>query len=533
MHDEHNGVRTRKLSSGYDIGCIYPEMMKDPFQSRDAVGTWMALYVKEHQMETPMVVRLAHLYTTCPAMCLSYHDPEVFDPLTNEPGLKVPAYGHNAWSISMCLVQCAAHVMGEVSDDAQSEFMDYARNNIGLVDIQHPMDHEDIMDATMKYYNEDETDPLEMFLTDDEYHPLTMGHVAGFRNRALAKIDGWNADGSLQYSLEDNEVVPCTGNCRKFQDTSGYAPVPDPRTFSGLNEDMGVYDCTGLCRRWQPLQEGNEVGSLLQQEFVVPHIGKNAHTFLREPTLTLSDPEYDLRMDSLQVIEEVKITSSDKFRKSAVKVFDDKLYVRSMIQDNVRDSYAENMSFQDYLLYLYGMSMAEYDGVIQAWHEKAEHDLVRPTTVIKHWDTDMLNTFGGNPNANGPVDILARDFEAFIRVMPHPEFPSGSSCLCTTYMEFTDLYLTSNYGNSLTNIVRDAYYNIKFNFTDMTDLRDHCSNSRVWAGIHYPEALPAGEQICSGLGQLGFDYVTKMKNDSNFGDIGPYYENDPRPICMI
>merc|ERR1719446_131775 len=42
----------------------------------------------------------------------------------------------------------------------------------------------------------------------------------------------------------------------------------------------------------------------------------------------------------------------------------------------------------------------------------------------------------------GPVDIAARDFEAFIRVMPHPEFPSGSSCLCTTYQEFTDMWMT-------------------------------------------------------------------------------------------
>jgi len=367
-------------------------------------------------------------------------------------------------------------------------------------------------------------------LQEDNYHPLTMGLVAGFRVMNFLKTDGWNADGMSQYSHRDDAVGPCTGNCRKFQDTSGYAPVPNPRTYPLLSDDTSKYNCTGLCRSWQPLQEGDDVGSLKNQEFVVPHIGEHAHTYLRAPSLTLTDPEYDLYADSLLVIEEVRITSGDDYRKAAVKVFDDKLKVRSIIQGNFRNQI--DVSLQDYIIYLYGMSMAEYDGVIQAWHEKVAHDLVRPTTVIKHWDNDMLMTFGGDVDHDGPVDIAARDFEAFIRVMPHPEFPSGSSCLCTAYMEYTDLYTDSNFDTTL-KYIDHKEMDTQFNFTDMTDLRDHCSISRIWGGIHYAAAVPAGEDICTGLGELGFEYVTKMKNGSTFGKSGPLYKDDERPICMM
>jgi hypothetical protein len=265
---------------------------------------------------------------------------------------------------------------------------------------------------------------------------------------------------------------------------------------------------------------------LRQQEFVVPHIGTHAHTFLREPTLTLSDPEYDLYLDSLQVIEEVKITSGDEYRKKAVQIMDDKLAVRAIIQVSVKSQFIDDqqMSFQDWLMYLLGISTVEYDGVIQTWHEKVKHDLVRPTTIIKHWDNDILNTFGGEVNFDGPVDIAARDFEAFIRVMPHSEFPSGSSCLCTTYMEFTDLYLNSKYNSTITDFTGRG-----LTFANMEELRDVCSQSRIWGGMHYPEAVPAGEQICEGLGTLGLDYVNELKNGAAY--FNPHYYGQPLPSC--
>merc|ERR1712176_1510107 len=156
--------------------------------------------------------------------------------------------------------------------------------------------------------------------------------------------------------------------------------------------------------------------------------------------------------------------------------------VRKLLQSEMRKQYYKKRSitFEDYLLFLQGISTAEYDAIIQAWHEKAYHDLVRPTTIIKHWDDDDITTYGGDDDILGPVNIKARDFEAYIRVMPHAEFPSGSSCLCTAYMEFTDTYLTDQLGRSVTNF-RDGNDRL---YSDMTELRDVCGESRLWGGMH-------------------------------------------------
>merc|ERR1712013_650179 len=82
-------------------------------------------------------------------------------------------------------------------------------------------------------------------------------------------------------------------------------------------------------------------------------------------------------------IEEVKITAGDDARKVAVRFFDNKLAVRGSIQKSIKDEFVSSreLSFQDYLFYLTGISAAEFDGVIQGWYEKLEHDLVRPNTV--------------------------------------------------------------------------------------------------------------------------------------------------------
>ena len=313
-----------------------------------------------------------------------------------------------------------------------------------------------------------------------------------------------------------------------------FPPVPDPRIHTHLNEDPDKYTCTGNCRRWQPLQEGDDGGSLKQQEFVTPYIGETAKTYLREPTLTLVDPEYDLYEESLLVIERVKETVTDVYKQDAVDVMDDKLDVRRIVQKAMEVQLVEPglLNFQDYLLYLVGISAVENDGVIQAWHEKRVHDLVRPTTVIKRWDNDVLYTYGGDRKLDVPQYISARDFEAYIRVMPHPEFPSGSSCLCTTYYEFTDKYTTEVYNMTL----QDLEWSPKnaartYVLENMEELRDVCGESRLWGGMHYTASIEAGEQICSGLDDLAFDWVTFLANNATYHS--PHYKSDQIGTCVM
>lgn len=524
-------------TNGYEIGCVYPDKWIDnPFDAQSSLSGKFSEYMALKQVETPIVVRLSHHSTMCRGMCLSLHDEAVLDPFDLEESFTtVPPYGQNAWAIVMCIAQCYLHILHDVDD-----FYNYYKEDfeeIGL-DLTLPEERGDIRSAWIQKEVFNNLAPMMNILVAEDYHPLTMGHVAGFKVRFYADDDGWNSNGSMSYSKTIGDDVPCTGSCRLYQDTIGYEPVPDPRIHTFLSDDDSKYDCTGYCRRWQPLQEGDGVGSLKRQEFTMPHIGLKAKTYLRDVSITLQDPEYDLYQESLDVIERVRDTATDVMKQDAIQAFDGKLGVRGMITLALRGQFGQPRihSYQDEVLFKVGLSSVEYDAVVQAWAEKAYHDLVRPTTVIKHWDDDQLFTFSGDRSMPGPTTINARDFEAYIRVMPHAEYPSGSSCLCTSYYEFSDIFFEEMYGEKLETIewFGPEGTGRSYILENMEALRDICGESRLWGGMHYAAAIPGGEQVCSGLGQLAYSYIQTMKNGSEFntGDAGgPWYWGDELPSC--
>jgi hypothetical protein len=513
----------------YDVGCLYPNnpALSDAVQARNNI-VFSTTVTLGGMTETPYVIQKAHAVTMCQAMCVSYHTPDMLDPLTLGPTrFTVPFYGQNAFSIVMCMSQCNQWVLQD------SEYFQLMSNEGFDVEWIESEDQRSIADAESICPVDQRScsggcKDICALIRDDDYNPYTVGGYLGVLVRNYFDQDGFNTLGDMTYGRAVDGPVPCTGNCRLNQDTSGYAPRPNPRTLGHLNPDSSKYECTGFCRRWQPLQEGDEYGNLVQQEFVAAHIGDYGKTYLRNATLTLENPHYDLRAASLQVIDEVKMASSDGYKKAAITMMDDKLKVRRAIQDALNAEVYDSgeMSFQEYTMFLTGISTAEIDGLVQAWKEKRHHDLVRPTTVIKHWDDDILNTFSGDRDFHGPADIAARDFEAFIRVMPHPEFPSGSSCLCTTYQEYTDKWMMDRYNRTLTNF-GSRYNDIVFD--DMDDLREICGQSRIWGGMHYPESVPAGEEVCKGLGELAVTWSDNLRNGATFPN--EFFKGDTVPRC--
>lgn len=185
-----------------------------------------------------------------------------------------------------------------------------------------------------------------------------------------------------------------------------------------------------------------------------------------------------------------------------------------------------------------------------AWREKVRHDLVRPTTVIQRWGDDELNTFTGDKTKDGPGKIKARDFQAFQRVMPHSEYPSGSACICTAYSEFTDAFTIGYYLATLQNLTFGSAgegqgygcdpemdppifvshgCDHDFAIPNMQALLQDCAESRLWAGFHFTAAVTEGLKMCKGVGYKTYDHVQYLRNGSNLGD--QFHRGDPRPIC--
>jgi len=246
----------------------------------------------------------------------------------------------------------------------------------------------------------------------------------------------------------------------------------------------------GNDKHWRPLEEHDTNGYFTRQEHVTPHIGFTAHRFLRKDYVELPDPEYDFKREGELVVERLRNTSSSEYRQGSVRLFDSKLAVRGMIQIILGMQYRKEHTFENHMAFIYGISAAEHDGVLQAWREKVKHDLVRPTTVIQRWGNDVLNTYAGKPGTAGPGEIKARDFQPFIRTMPHAEYPSGSSCLCKAYQEFTDKFTTARYDSKLGPLIYPCPPNthslgcangsafVHF-FNDMSHLSEICGESRL------------------------------------------------------
>ena len=138
------------------------------------------------------------------------------------------------------------------------------------------------------------------------------------------------------------------------------------------------------------------------------------------------------------------------------------------------------------------------------------------------------------------VNIAASDFTAFVRVMPHSEYPSGSSCICKACQEVTDRYTTQRFGDNLTELrwgfggidlgctsesVMDnsnaaglgCFHEGGFDIADMKTLANERSQSRLWSGMHFSASVPTDEELCQGLGSLGLDLMNLLRNNSTLG----------------
>lgn len=536
------------FAGAYDIGCIYPPDMPEPFEARYAIHEYSGSYFMDAAIETPVVIHISSLSSLCQTNCIAYQDAEMNNAITKEPPLvRTPPEYHNSWSRMLCMAQCHEIVSIEAG---RPEFMKPFWKKWGLTGLEPRKDIVGFAFLTSR--DSGDSSSLELLLEKDDYHPFTVGQIVATEILLHVIDDGWNALGNFTYDLETGEEVECTANCEAYMDTTGYFPK---NYQTGKRENATTkYVVEGNDMHWQPLTDTDMQGFFSDQQHVTPHIGFKAKTKLYDSVDDFPDapdPEYDFRQEALEVVERLAETAGDDDKKQKVAFFDNKLLVINTVENEVKRHFADKYSFEDEVLYIEGMAAGEYEATLMAWRAKVKHDLVRPTTVIKRWGSDQLNTFSGDKGMDGPDTINARDFQAFQRVMPHSEYPSGSSCICTAYAEMTDAF-TSHYYNET---IKDIHFGKAgkgtgfgcdptqdpplfvakgcedaFTIPDMPTLLDMCSQSRLWAGFHFTAAVVEGEKMCAGVGLKAFEHMQKIRNGSTMGQVS--YQGGPRPQCL-
>ena len=152
--------------------------------------------------------------------------------------------------------------------------------------------------------------------------------------------------------------------------------------------------------------------------------------------------------------------------------------------------------------------------------------MIRPTTKVH----DVLGDVIVRGYADGLTrdDIPADNWEPFVRTMPHSEYPSGSSCLCTAAAVALNKLLGDNGGdddNLFVNTIGmpltmkkiensvvddDSPSTNEIPYGSWTEIETICGQSRLWGGMHFSSAVPAGHDLCYPIGIRVYETITKL-----------------------
>lgn len=529
-------------------GAAFPPGQGPPPQTFATVaalkGGWtpgLAMY------ETPMAVRFTHLIDMLDWNCAASYSADWKDaidrgePLVRTPGTVQVADADGAVSAlnihsSDARLLCMVHGWATVVLDWVPEAYP------SLSGVQYSLGYRGIVPG----YNSTVDEAFDLATGDPDraalgtlaegscYSPRTMGAIIGRQLTEYAKRDGWNMYGELS-----NDGTPCTANCRRYADPTGYYSV----YRWGANGDQK--------HRWRPLLENDGRGYETRQQHVAPHIGFTASRRLLtdEDYLgrSVPDPEYDYDTEARLVTDRLRATAGNDMTKVTIEFFNDKIQVAFAVIASVA---SHGASFEQILNYVVGLTASEYDATLLAWREKVHHDLIRPTTWIQEeMGEEDFDTYAGP--YQGSQNIKGKNFESYVRVMPHSEYVSGSGCICTAMAQFTDAWMeatdgqlappgmapfTFTSGNSIPIPVandnppgapgaREPPFvqgssksepgvtpasDITLMYPTMTALRDACGQTRLDGGMHFTDSVARSYELCDGIGDVGATYSMEL-----------------------
>jgi len=344
---------------------------------------------------------------------------------------------------------------------------------------------------------EDIQDALEDFARCKAYSPKALGQILAVQTLLLVRWDGWNTEGLLR----DESGVRCTSDCMPYRDFSGYN--------KGIlnNTDFPSKD-TPPEHRWQPMEETDRRGLFSKTLFTVPHIGLHAVPATMKRSALESrkapPPEYNYTHEVELLLDRMTKLSPDKLDEIDFMNEKSLLIVETML--HMRAHYGSSLTFEKVAWFYFGISSVVYDGVITVWKEKVRYDLIRPTTYIQNFMPDRDLQLWSSPDKV----VKGRDFQATVRVMPHSEYPSGSACICQTIGDFTVNALGVLFGDK--DDVQPIDHSLSLRLPDglqlLPDLSypnyasavESCGLSRLNAGLHFTASVPAGWNLCEGIG---------------------------------
>jgi hypothetical protein len=163
-------------------------------------------------------------------------------------------------------------------------------------------------------------------------------------------------------------------------------------------------------------------------------------------------------------------------------------------------------------------STAVFDALVGVWHQKAKYDAVRPFSAVRHvYGSRPVSAWGGV--GKGTVnDMPADQWASYLNVGDHPEYPSGSTTLCSASAQslrrfFGDDVLDWRFpipaGWTLVEPGITPAKAMELYWPTWTDYVKDCGISRVWGGVHFKKTIERSIEFGAQFGDLAYEYVRR------------------------
>jgi hypothetical protein len=337
--------------------------------------------------------------------------------------------------------------------------------------------------------------------SEDPTTPVGIGNLAGKAVVRVREHDGMNQLG---------DEAGCKYNCLPYVDYTHYNPVNSPQELD-------------FPSRWQPPigpaahigQFSSQIGVTPQWAITLAFTFKSANEFPLIPPPVNSDPRnfaaYKAQVDEV-LAESAALTD---YKKIASERFNHKINSIGFMELFE----TRNLPLAKTIEFIFMSQVALWDASIVIWHNKFHYDSVRPFSAIRLVYGNKEVTAWGGVGKGTVHDLPASQWTSYLPLPDHPEYPSGTTCICASHAQVARRYFkTDNFGYSLaipkgSSLIEPGITpatDITFGpFATFTQMENECGMSRVWAGAHFRSAVDQSLKFCHQFGDRAFEFVTR------------------------
>jgi len=350
--------------------------------------------------------------------------------------------------------------------------------------------------------------------TDESLDPTTpvgIGNIVGKTIVRFAQQDGMNSVGLIGRKYNP---IP-------FRDYTEYQPVNSAfelKDASRWQPQLGPHH-----RRLGPLVTGEgDKGIFVIQQFVTPQLRLTRPVAFSDPSrFHLDPPDFTNahnRAAYKRSVDDMLAASAGLTEEQKVKaeVFDNKEFGLAEAVFGIARRHDQELGLDGWVQLFAMSATARYDSLVASWFQKAKYDAVRPFSAIGHQYRNRKVTSWGGPGKGTVHDMPAEEWASFLNVSDHPEYPSGSTGLCSSEAQSArrffgtdtlDLTISVPAGWSLVEPGITPAQPLTLHWDTWTEFVHDCAVSRVWGGVHFRETVERSIVFGKQFGDRAFEFI--------------------------